>query len=71
MAVSEKKRLTALLLCLGLGLLGGHRFYTKRYVTGVFQLLTLGGLGIGAAIDMFFIACGSFKDQKGSVLLKW
>ncbi len=38
-----------------LGVLGGHRFYTRDTGLAVGQLLTLGGLGFWTLIDVFFI----------------
>jgi TM2 domain-containing membrane protein YozV len=35
---------------------GGHRFYLGRIGTGVAMLLTLGGLGIWAFIDLFLLS---------------
>ena len=65
---SEKSNLAALLLCLFLGGLGVHRFYVGKIGTGVLQLVTLGGLGIWALIDLIFIAIGKFTDGDGNVL---
>ena len=48
-----------------LGWLGIHRFYTRHYLTGLLQLLTLGGLGIWVIIDIIRILLGDFKDGKG------
>jgi TM2 domain-containing membrane protein YozV len=69
--MSQKKRSTALALCFLLGCLGGHRFYLKKYATGVLQLLTLGGAGIWAVIDFIFIACGAFTDNEGKAIRQW
>jgi hypothetical protein len=65
-----KDWLTTLLLCIFLGYLGIHRFYTKSTGIGVVQLLTLGGCGIWTLIDFIMILTGSYKDGDGSHLVK-
>lgn len=67
-APSEKSNVAALLLCLFLGGLGVHRFYVGKIGTGVLQLVTLGGLGIWALIDLIIIALGKFTDGEGNQL---
>ncbi|HLH63943.1 MAG TPA: TM2 domain-containing protein [Ktedonobacteraceae bacterium] len=59
----QKSWLATVLLCQFLGHLGIHRFYTGRIVSGIFQLLTLGGFGIWTLIDLIMILSGDFKDQ--------
>ena len=66
--VSEKEWLVTLLLCLFLGGLGIHRFYTGHTVIGIIQLFTFGGCGIWALIDFILILVGSFKDAQGQPL---
>lgn len=66
--VSDKEWLPSLLLCLFLGGLGIHRFYTGHTAIGVLQLLTGGGCGVWALIDLIFIVTGSFKDANGRPL---
>ena len=70
-SVSRKSRLIALLLCWFLGCFGAHRFYTGRPLSAVFMILTIGGLGIWALVDLIVILCGDFKDSDGKKLLTW
>jgi TM2 domain-containing membrane protein YozV len=69
-STSTKSWLVALLLCLFLGGLGVHRFYTGKIGTGILMLLTLGGLGIWVLVDLIMIAIGSFKDKEGRALAR-
>lgn len=55
-------------LCLLLGWLGVHRYYTGYIGLGVLQTLTFGGCGIWALIDLIFISIGQYKDSKGQEL---
>lgn len=68
---TTKKILPAFLLCFLLGVLGVHRFYVGKIGTGVLQVLTLGGLGIWALIDLIFIIMGKFTDKEGNVITEW
>lgn len=69
--VSEKKRTAALLLCLFLGGLGIHRFYVGKIGTGILQIVTIGGFGIWALIDLIMIIVGKFSDKEGRLLEQW
>jgi hypothetical protein len=60
--------LITLLLCLFLGTLGIHRFYSGHIFTGILQLVTFGGLGIWWLYDLIMIAFGKFKTKAGVVL---
>lgn len=68
--MSDKKFLPALLLAIFLGALGGHRFYVGKTGTAVLQLLTCGGLGVWALVDIVMIAMGTFRDKNGLPLAK-
>lgn len=61
---------TTAFLCLFLGTLGVHRFYTGHVVSGIFQLLTFGGFGIWTLIDLIMIYTDSFKDDMGMPLTR-
>ena len=71
MDISRRSRLIALLLCIFLGCLGAHRFYTGKVGTGILMLCTAGGLGVWWVIDVIFIACGSFRDKEDKKLESW
>lgn len=71
LSLTEKKILPAFLLCLLLGPLGAHRFYVGKVGTGILQLITLGGLGIWAVIDLIMIIVGSFRDGDGERITEW
>ncbi len=66
----QKDWLTALLLCIFLGWLGIHRFYTGNTVIGVIQLLTAGGCGIWWIVDFILILTDSYRDSNGLPLKK-
>ena len=65
-ASSGKSQLTAVLLALFLGGLGIHRFYLGYTWQGVVQLLTAGGFGIWALIDLIRIITGDLQPKNGS-----
>ena len=66
---SDKEWLPALLLCLFAGGLGIHRFYAGKTGTGILMLLTGGGCGIWALIDLIMIVTGNFTDAEGRLIL--
>lgn len=68
---SDKTILIAFLLVFFLGGLGIHRFYVGKIGTGILQILTVGGLGIWALIDLIMIVVGAFKDKDGRKLVNW
>ena len=70
-SISPRPRLVAVLLCFFLGALGVHRFYVGKIGTGILMLLTLGGLGIWALIDLIVVLVGSFKDKEGRRVFRW
>lgn len=70
--ISEERKdwLTTLLLCIFVGQIGIHRFYTGHIATGIVFIFTIGGCGIWWLIDLIRIATGDFKDANGKKLVK-
>jgi TM2 domain-containing membrane protein YozV len=69
--VSPKSRLAAGLLCFFFGWLGVHRFYVGKVGTAILMVLTIGGFGVWATIDLIFIIVGAFRDAEGRLLRRW
>lgn len=67
--VGDKSWTTAILLGVFLGGLGIHRFYLGYTWQGVVQLLTLGGLGIWALIDLIRIITKDLKPKDGEYII--
>ena len=66
--MEKKSFLATELFCFFLGVLGIHRFYTGYVGLGIAQLLTLGGCGIWAFIDLISISIGKYRDANGQEL---
>jgi hypothetical protein len=62
---SNKDWLTAVLLSFFVGVLGIDRFYLGHTGLGILKLVTLGGCGIWALIDLVLIAMGNVTDSNG------
>ena len=56
--VSKRSRLAAALMAFFLGWLGVHRFYVGKIGTAILMVLTVGGFGIWATIDLIMILTG-------------
>jgi TM2 domain-containing membrane protein YozV len=65
-AAGDKSQLIALILVLVVGGLGIHRFYLGYTWQGVVQLLTAGGCGVWALIDLIRIITGDLGPKDGS-----
>ncbi len=61
-----KSQLVALILVIFVGAIGIHRFYLGYTAIGIIQLLTGGGCGIWALIDLIRIATGDLQPKNGS-----
>lgn len=60
-----KSQMIALILCIFVGVLGIHRFYLGYTMEGVLMLLTGGGCGVWALIDLIRIITGDLKPVDG------
>ena len=67
--VSPRSRWLALLLCVLLGALGAHRFYTGKVGTGLLYLCTCGLFGLGLVWDAAHLLFGWFRDAYGLPLI--
>ncbi len=64
----KKSQAAAFLLSYFLGFLGVDRFYLGFIGLGILKLITCGGLGIWALIDVIILGIGSCKDSEGNSL---
>jgi hypothetical protein len=61
----NKSFLVTWLLALLLGVLGADRFYLGKIGTGILKLITIGGLGIWALIDIILLLTNKTRDKQG------
>lgn len=64
----NKSFLITWILSLLLGTLGVDRFYLGKVGTGILKLVTLGGLGIWALVDLILILLDKMRDKNGMLL---
>lgn len=64
----KRSFLVSWLLSYFLGILGVDRFYLGYTGLGIAKLLTCGGCGIWALIDLILILAGQMRDRQGQEL---
>ncbi len=71
--ISPLSRTVALLLCIFFGWMGVHKFYVGKVGDGIIYLLFswTGVPAFIAFIEIFIIANGTFRDDKGLPLVTW
>lgn len=67
--VSDKNGNVMALLCWFGGILGLHRFYLGRVVSGVFYIFTGGFFGLGVFWDLVCISIGTLTDSNRKMLI--
>ncbi|WP_311212272.1 MULTISPECIES: Ltp family lipoprotein [unclassified Arthrobacter] len=66
--VSNKSFLTTWLLSLLVGVFGVDRFYLGKVGTGILKLVTFGGFGIWALVDLILVLANKTRDKQGRPL---
>lgn len=72
--VSETKQrhfLAVFFFSFGWGIFGADRFYLGKIGTGFLKLVTLGGFGLWAIIDLSLIMSGAMRDKHGGEMLEF
>ncbi len=65
---SEYNQIVAILLWWFAGVIGAHRFYTGKWMSGLLYLFTFGLFGIGWVYDGVMLVTGRFTDANGYVI---
>ena len=66
--MNNKSKSTTFLLCFFLGVLGVHRFYLNKVLSGILMLVTGGGLTLWWLIDIYLVATDRMQDKEGQDL---
>lgn len=66
--VSEKSFVVTWLLALLVGFVGVDRFYLGKVGTGLLKLVTCGGAGVWALVDLVLVLTGAQRDKQGRPL---
>ena len=66
--MGQKNAFTVLMLCIFLGFLGVHHFYSGKMGMGFLYLFTFGLVGVGWLVDIVLILTGRYRDGDGMAL---
>ena len=70
--VSPLNRLTVILLCIILGLFGGHRYYLGKKKSAVLMTITIGGVALWFLYDLItMLFGGDIRDGENRPVTKW
>ena len=70
--VSPRKRIALMLICLILGIFGGHRYYLGKTRSAVLMTITVGGAGLWFLYDLIIVLIDrDVKDNEGRPVRKW
>lgn len=72
MAVDKRRHFLAVFFFSFLfGVFGVDRFYLGKFWTGLLKLITFGGLGFWAMIDLSLVMSGSMRDKQGNEMIDY
>lgn len=70
-ATKQRHFLAVFFLSFIWGVFGVDRFYLGKTWTGILKLLTFGGIGVWAAVDLSLIMSGLMLDKQGNKMLEY